>query len=76
MGQGRNQTGWRSDAGQARLAALVIAATMIGWMVVQWLGGQYGWEVRYVFLADLAAGAAFVWALVVTWRVWRKRRQE
>ena len=59
---------------QARLAAIVIAATMLMWMGAQWLGGQYGWQSRYVFLFDFAALAAFFWALVVTYRIWRARR--
>ena len=33
-------------------------------------------EVRYVFLADLAALAAFFWALVVLFQVWRKRQRD
>ncbi len=61
-------------AGQARLVAIVIAATMVLWMGAQWLGGQFGWQSRFVFLFDLAALAAFVWALVVTYRIWRRRR--
>lgn len=61
-------------AAQARLVAMVIAATMILWMGAQWLGGQMGWETRYVFLFDLAALAAFLWALVVTYQIWRGRR--
>jgi Family of unknown function (DUF5337) len=64
----------RRSAQQARLAAIVIAATMLLWMGVQWLGGQFGWESRYVFLFDFAALAAFFWALVVTYRIWRTRR--
>jgi Zn-dependent protease with chaperone function len=64
----------RRSALQARLAAIVIAATMLLWMGVQWLGGQFGWESRYVFLFDFAALAAFFWALVVTYRIWRTRR--
>ena len=61
-------------AAQARLVALVIAVTMILWLGAQWLGGKLGWETRFAFLFDLAAMAAFVWALVVTYRIWRKRR--
>ncbi len=64
----------RRDAGQARLAAAVIAATMILWLGLSWLGGRLGWEARYAFLIDLAAIAAFVWALAVTWRIWQRRR--
>lgn len=58
---------------QARLAAMVMAGTMLLWMGVQWLGGQMGWEARFVFLFDLIALAAFGWALLITWRLWRQR---
>ena len=60
---------------QARLAAFVLAGTMILWMAAQWLGGQLGWPVRFVFLFDMLAGAAFVWTMVVTWRLWRSRER-
>ena len=59
---------------QVRLVAVVIAATMILWMGGQWLGGHFGWETRYVFLFDLAAIAGFIWALAVTYQIWRGRR--
>lgn len=61
-------------ASKARLVGIVLAGTMILWMAVQWLGGQLGWETRFVFLFDLAAIAAFLWALVVTYQIWRERR--
>jgi hypothetical protein len=61
-------------AGQAKLVAIVIAGTMLLWMGAQWLGGQLGWDTRYAFLFDFAALAAFFWALVVTWQIWRARR--
>lgn len=64
----------RNQSRQARLAAFVIAGTAVLWLGVQWLGGKMGWETRYVFLFDLAAIAAFIWALVVTYQIWRKRR--
>lgn len=62
------------QAAQGRLIALVIAVTMLLWLGAQWLGGQMGWPVRFVFLFDLAALAAFFWALVATVRLWRARR--
>ncbi|MFN3644880.1 MAG: DUF5337 family protein [Gemmobacter sp.] len=65
----------RRLSAQARMAALVVAAAMLAWMAAQWLGGHFGWEARFVFLFDLAALAAFVWAMVVTWRVWRAGRE-
>lgn len=63
-------------AAQARLVAIVLAATMILWMGAQWLGGELGLEARWVFLFDFAALAAFFWALVVTYQIWRRRRDE
>ena len=64
----------RKLALQARLAAMVMAGAMLAWMGLQWLGGQLNWDTRFVFLFDFAALAAFFWALVVTWRIWRHRR--
>jgi hypothetical protein len=61
-------------ARQARLVALVISGTMILWMGAQWLGGEIGLQARFVFLFDLAALAGMIWALVVTYHIWRKRR--
>lgn len=63
-------------ARQARLAALVMAVTMILWMGAQWLGGRLGLPARWAFLFDFAALAAFLWALVVTYQIWRRRRDE
>jgi len=62
-------------ARQGRLVALVIAGTMLLWMAAQWAGGAYGLAPRFAFLFDLAALAAFFWALVVTLQIWRKRRE-
>ena len=59
---------------QARLVSIVIAATMILWMAAQWIGGKLGLPERYVFLVDLFALAGFLWALIVTWQIWKKRR--
>ena len=61
-------------ARQARTVALVISGTMILWMGAQWLGGEIGLQTRFVFLFDLAALAGMFWALVVTYQIWRKRR--
>lgn len=63
------------DDRRTRAVAFVIAGTMILWMGAQALGGWLGWETRFVFLVDLAALAAFVWALVVTYQIWRGRRK-
>ena len=64
----------RHLARQTRLVAFVIAGTAVLWVGAHWLGGQMGWQTRFAFLFDLAAIAAFVWAMVVTYRIWRQRR--
>ncbi len=61
-------------ARQVRLVAFVLVGTMLLWMGAQVLGGQLGLEARYAFLFDLLAIAGFVWALVVTYQIWRSRR--
>ncbi|GHC12122.1 hypothetical protein D2N39_02995 [Gemmobacter lutimaris] len=61
-------------ARDSRLVAFVIAGTMLLWMGAQWVGGQVGLEARYAFLFDLAALAAFFWALVVTYQIWRRHK--
>ena len=64
----------RRLARQARTVAFVVAGTMILWMAAQWLGGHFGLPSRFAFLFDFAALAAFFWAMVVTYQIWRQRR--
>jgi hypothetical protein len=61
-------------AARVRLVAIVLVGTMVLWMGAQFLGGKLGLETRFVFLFDLAAIAGFLWALVVTYQIWRGRR--
>ncbi|HKL55792.1 MAG: DUF5337 domain-containing protein [Roseovarius sp.] len=61
-------------ARKGRTVGVVIAVTMLLWMGAQWLGGQMGLSPRYAFLFDFAAIAALIWALVVTYQIWRARR--
>ncbi len=61
-------------ARKARLVAIVMVATIVAWMLAQLIGGAAGLPTRYAFLFDFAALAAFVWALAVTWQIWRARR--
>lgn len=65
-----------AQARQGRIAALVIAITMILWLAAQWLGPQIGLAGRYAFLIDFAALAAFIWAFVVAVQIWRARRED
>ena len=61
-------------ARQSRTVAFVIAATTIGWLAAQWLGRELGLPGRYSLLIDLIALAGFIWAFVVTYRIWRGSR--
>ncbi|MCF6315758.1 MAG: DUF5337 domain-containing protein [Marinosulfonomonas sp.] len=61
-------------ARKTRMVAVVIAVTMVLWMGAQWLGGRIGIETKYVFLFDLATLAAFIWAMINTYQIWRTRR--
>ncbi len=65
----------RENRRLARQISIVIAATMILWMAAQWIGGSIGLRSEYVFLFDLFALAGFLWALIVTFQIWRKRRE-
>jgi hypothetical protein len=59
---------------QGRVVSLVIALTAAFWVGAQVFGPQLGLPGEYAFLVDLAALAAFTWCLIVTYGMWRKRR--
>ncbi|SEK70387.1 DUF5337 domain-containing protein [Pacificibacter marinus] len=61
-------------AKKARLVSLVIAGTMVLWIGAQWVGSTLGLTTRYAVLFDLLALAAFVWALIVIYQIWRARQ--
>ena len=61
-------------ARQTRLVALVIAGTMLLWMGGQQIGAELGLPLKYALLIDLAALAGFIWAMAVTYQIWRARR--
>ena len=61
---------------QAKRAALVIAGTMALWILLQLIGAQYDWPPKYALLIDLAALAGFIWALVITFEIWRLGRDD
>ena len=69
----------QSDKAQARkgqTVGLVIAGTMLIWLGANWIGPRLGLPDRYVFLFDFAALAAFFWAMVVTYQIWRASRAD
>ncbi|MEO0486079.1 MAG: DUF5337 domain-containing protein [Pseudomonadota bacterium] len=57
----------------SRNVAVVLVATMALWLAAQWIGPQVGLAGNYAILFDLMALAGFIWALVVTLRLWRTR---
>ncbi len=62
-----------AETAQMRRIALVIAVAAGIWVGFQWLGPRLGLAGEYAFLIDLAAMAAFIWALVLAVALWRGR---
>ena len=65
----------QANMAQGRLIALVVVGAMVGWVGIQWLGGQMGWPPKYILLGDLSAAAAFIWAMAAAVRIWRRRQR-
>lgn len=59
---------------RARAVAIVLIVAMLGWMGLQVLGDRLGLPVAMAFVFDAVALAAFLWALVATYQIWRMRR--
>ena len=62
------------QAKKGRTASLVIAGAMLIWLGMQWAAVQLDISTRYMLLLDLAVMAAMVWSLIVTFQIWRARR--
>ena len=62
-------------ARQMRGVAIVLVVATLLWLLFGEIGRQYDWDGRYALLIDLAAVAAYVWALLTAWMLWRKRRE-
>lgn len=60
-------------ARKGRMVAVVIAATMVIWLIMQEIGRQYGWSGRFALLFDFAAIAALFWTLIVSYQLWQAR---
>ena len=55
------------------MVALVIAAAGLAAILAPYIIAWTGLPLRTEFLIYLAAMAAFIWALVATWQIWRAR---
>ena len=64
------------SARQGRMVAIVIIATALLWVASLALGPRLGISGRIAGLIDLAALAAFLWAFIVTFTIWRRRKDE
>jgi hypothetical protein len=62
------------QAQRGRTASLVIAGSMLIWFGMQWAAVELHISSRYMLLLDLAVMAAMAWSLVVTFQIWRMRR--
>ncbi|WP_425098436.1 DUF5337 domain-containing protein [Tropicibacter sp. S64] len=59
-----------------RRIALLIAGTGVAWIAINALGASMGWSSRTLALFDLAAIAAFGWAIWMIYGLWRARQQK
>ena len=64
----------KSEIRQGRVVGLVIAATMLIWILAQSLGSYLGLPGRYALLIDFLAMVAFLWAIISGLLMWRSRR--
>jgi len=65
-----------SLAKKGQTVGLVIAITMVIWLIANIAGPQLGLPIRYALLFDFAALAALFWAMVVIWQMWQARQRE
>ncbi len=64
----------RGEIRQGRVVGLVIAFTMLIWILAQSLGPYLGLSGRYALLIDFLAMVAFLWAIISGILMWRSRR--
>ena len=65
----------RALAAKGRMVSLVIAGTMVLWLLVQfWIGPMLELSARYVILVDLLAMAALLWSFIVSFQIRRARK--
>jgi hypothetical protein len=63
-------------AKKGRMVGLVIAITMVLWVIANFTVAKLGLEMRYSLLFDFAALAALFWAMVVIWQMWQARQAD
>lgn len=63
-------------AKKGQTVGLVIAITMVLWLIANIAGPALGLPGRYALLFDFAALAALFWAMVVIYQMWQARQDE
>ena len=63
-------------AKKGQTVGLVIALTMVLWLIANLAGPQLGLPGRYALLFDFAALAALFWAMVVIFQMWQARQAD
>ena len=63
----------RGEIRQGRVVGLVVAVTMLIWILAQSLGSYLGLPGRYALLIDFLAMVAFLWAIISGILMWRSR---
>lgn len=61
-------------ARKGQIVGLVIAITMVLWLIANLAGPALGLPGRYALLFDFAALAALFWAMVVIYQMWQARQ--
>jgi len=56
-------------------ASIVILFVTVFWVLLQFLGSNYGWDFRLIFFFDFAAIIGFLWALLVLARAFQKNNR-
>ncbi|MCE0504273.1 MULTISPECIES: DUF5337 family protein [unclassified Roseivivax] len=64
-----------NQARRGRAIALLIAGTGLFWIAATALGVQMGWSLRTRAFFDLAALAAFGYAIFLIYGLWRDRQK-
>ena len=60
----------------SRNVAIVLVVTIVLWVGAQWIGPRVGLAGEYAILFDMAALAAFLWAMVVAFWLWQARDKD
>lgn len=61
---------------RGRFSGLLIAGTMLLWLAAQAIGPRFGLAGKWAVLIDLIALAAFTFALIMTYQIWRAHRDD